>query len=69
MSRVATPQKSQQSQPSSQATLTHDAIAQRAYEKWMKRGQPHGSAVMDWLEAEKELRAENTRQQSSHSRR
>jgi hypothetical protein len=39
-----------------------EKIAARAYEKWCKRGQPHGSATKDWLEAEAELRTEYARQ-------
>jgi Protein of unknown function (DUF2934) len=38
--------------------IPHEKIAQRAYEKWMKRGCPHGTDVQDWVEAEAELRAE-----------
>jgi hypothetical protein len=30
----------------------------RAYQKWLKRGCPHGTDVQDWIEAEAELRAE-----------
>ncbi len=36
-------------------------IAQRAYEKWMKRGCVHGYDVQDWAEAEKEVMAEQSR--------
>ena len=32
-----------------------EAIAQRAYELWQKRGAPHGSDQEDWLAAEREL--------------
>lgn len=38
--------------------LPQDKIAQRAYEKWVAKGQPMGTAQQDWLEAETELRAE-----------
>lgn len=38
--------------------VPHDKIAMRAYEKWCKRGCPHGSDKQDWYEAEKELRTE-----------
>ncbi len=38
--------------------VQHEQIAQRAYEKWCKRGRPHGTHLQDWLEAEKELQAE-----------
>ena len=36
----------------------HEAIALRAYEIWQRRGCPQGSAEQDWLDAERELRAE-----------
>jgi hypothetical protein len=38
------------------ATLSHEAIAQRAYELFLQRGQAHGHALDDWLQAERELR-------------
>jgi hypothetical protein len=45
----------------SSAKVPHDKIAMRAYEKWCKRGRPHGTDKQDWLEAEAELRAEMSR--------
>jgi hypothetical protein len=33
----------------------------RAYEKWIKRGRPQGTEMLDWLEAENELKAEMAR--------
>ena len=70
MTRAATPQQSHtQSHPSSMGSTTtklpHDKVAQRAYEKWCKRGCPHGSDRQDWLEAEAEIRAELSRSQGS----
>jgi hypothetical protein len=59
MSRVATPPSAQPANP--QFKIPHDKIAMRAYEKWVKRGQPHGTSMQDWLEAEAELRAEYAR--------
>jgi hypothetical protein len=56
MSRVATPAPSRTTAPP--AAVSHEKIAQRAYERWMKRGCPHGSDLVDWVEAEKELKAE-----------
>jgi hypothetical protein len=43
----------------------------RAYEKWVKRGRPHGHDVQDWVEAEAELKAEMVRASMSatHTRR
>jgi hypothetical protein len=49
--------------------IPHDKIAMRAYEKWCKRGQPHGSDKQDWLEAEVELRNEMMRGGPSPTRR
>lgn len=36
--------------------ITHEAIAQRAYEHFLARGRQHGRDMEDWLSAEKELR-------------
>jgi len=44
-------------------------VAMRAYEKWQKRGGQGGSAQQDWLEAERELLAEQGRQGNSGSSR
>jgi hypothetical protein len=41
--------------------VPHEKIAMRAYEKWMKRGRPQGTEMLDWLEAETELKAEMAR--------
>jgi hypothetical protein len=55
MSRVAAPPVG----PSAASLkIPHEKIAMRAYEKWCKRGQPHGTHMQDWLEAERELQAE-----------
>jgi hypothetical protein len=60
MSRTVTPSATQ---PTANAVkVPPEKIAARAYEKWCKRGQPHGSATKDWLEAEAELRTEYARQ-------
>jgi hypothetical protein len=60
MSRVVTPPLAQ---PTSipQGPIPQDKIALRAYEKWIKRGRPEGTQMLDWLEAENELKAEMTR--------
>ncbi|MGE0402074.1 MAG: DUF2934 domain-containing protein [Kofleriaceae bacterium] len=39
------------------AALDQQAVARRAYEKFLERGGQHGSDVEDWLAAEAELRA------------
>jgi hypothetical protein len=31
------------------------SIAELAYQLWVARGRPHGSAEVDWLEAERQL--------------
>lgn len=33
------------------------SIAELAYDLWDRRGQPHGSAELDWLEAERQIKA------------
>jgi hypothetical protein len=38
--------------------VTHDQIARRAHEIWLKRGCKPGEDERNWLEAEKQLRAE-----------
>jgi hypothetical protein len=57
MSRVST----QPAPTATSAKVPHERIATRAYEKWCKRGRPHGTDQRDWLEAEAELRAEYAR--------
>lgn len=42
--------------------LSSDKIAQRAYERWVAKGRPEGTADLDWQEAEAELRAEFARE-------
>ena len=50
MSRTATGPTAQPAAPP--VKLPHEKVAMRAYEKWCKRGMPHGSDQQDWLEAE-----------------
>jgi len=38
-------------------SLSHDRIAQRAYEIYARRGYAPGNPDEDWLEAERQLRA------------
>jgi hypothetical protein len=72
MSRVSSASAStsttQQQQPSTMARVPHDKVAMRAYEKWCQRGRPQGTHMQDWLEAERELQAEATRQQQGQRR-
>jgi hypothetical protein len=59
MSRVTTPPTVKP--VSNNVQIPHERIAMRAYEKWMKRGCPQGTAFQDWVEAEAELIAEASR--------
>jgi hypothetical protein len=45
----------------SRAEPTADEIAQRAYEKYLMRGDGDGTPEQDWLAAENELRRERGR--------
>jgi hypothetical protein len=63
MSRVTTPPATPQ------IKAQQEKIAQRAYEKWVKRGQQHGRDMQDWLEAEAEIRVEMTRAENTPPRR
>jgi hypothetical protein len=65
MSRVVTPPTAPPATP--QFKIPHDKIAMRAYEKWVKRGRPHGTDLQDWAEAEAELKAEYARSGGMHS--
>ena len=56
MARVTTPPTAQPTGKPVQ--VPHEKIAMRAYEKWLQRGCTHGHDVQDWVEAEKEIRAE-----------
>ncbi|HLN30779.1 MAG TPA: DUF2934 domain-containing protein [Gemmataceae bacterium] len=67
MSRVVMPPMPQPA--TSPVKIPHEKIAMRAYERWCKRGQPHGTDVQDWVEAEAELRAEILRPGSTPNRR
>jgi len=40
-------------------------IAERAYYLWLDAGSPVGSAIGDWLEAERQLHSENGSQRDS----
>jgi hypothetical protein len=46
------------SPPPQPQTPSHAAIARRAYELWVKKGHPIGHELMNWREAEVQLRAE-----------
>jgi len=46
--------------------VSEEAIAKRAYEKFMARGCAHGFDHEDWTGAEEELNAETSRSGSSH---
>lgn len=40
------------------AKITRDQIAQRAHQIWVKNGCKHGMDEQNWLEAERQLKAE-----------
>jgi hypothetical protein len=67
MLRTANPTSTQPT--SHPVQVPHEKIAARAYERWCKRGRPHGSAVQDWLEAERELQMEFSRTGGQGARR
>jgi hypothetical protein len=69
MSRVTTPPATQPvGQPSTMSVkVPHERIAMRAYEKWVQRGRPQGTALQDWVEAEAELMKELARPGSTGS--
>jgi hypothetical protein len=53
--RAATPSDTRTYQPLSPCDDLHILIAKRAYELYSERGYRHGSALDDWLEAEREI--------------
>jgi hypothetical protein len=69
MSRVMSTPTPPQVTTGRSATPTHDEICKRAYEKWCKRGRPHGTHMQDWFEAEAELRREYAQFGSAGARR
>ena len=44
--------------------VPQEAIAKRAYEKFLARGCQDGQDIKDWLEAERELKTEHFRQRT-----
>jgi len=40
-------------------SVTHSEIAQRAHQIWQQAGQPDGNDSAHWLQAERELQAQN----------
>jgi len=40
------------------AKITYEQIAQRAHEIWVKQGCEHGQDQQNWLDAERQLKAE-----------
>jgi hypothetical protein len=49
-------------------TISHEAIARRAYERFVARGYQHGHDREDWLAAEADLRVELERSPQGMSR-
>lgn len=66
MSRVATPQQGQPT--TSTVKVPHELVAKRAFEKWCVKGRPQGTAVQDWLDAERELQSEYARNSAGNRR-
>ena len=58
MSRIATQPQTKAPAVAAPIHVPQEKIAQRAYEKWMKRGCKHGAHLQDWAEAEAEIKAE-----------
>jgi hypothetical protein len=58
---------SPQQQQGTMMSIPREKIAMRAYERWCKRGKPHGSDKQDWVEAEKELMVEMSRAGGMHT--
>jgi hypothetical protein len=64
-------QTTTQQQQTSQTTTAAAAkpacerVAMRAYEKWLQRGCVHGYDQQDWVEAEREVMAEQNRSTTS----
>ena len=56
-SKKTTKKKSSKS-PARTAELTHDMIAARAFEVWVRKGRPLGQDDANWREAEAELKEE-----------
>ena len=53
---IPQPSIPQLSEQASGAVLSNDAIANRAWQIWLKEGCPEGRALEHWLQAESELR-------------
>jgi hypothetical protein len=47
-------------------SISHDKVAARAYEIWVRKGKPHGQDEKNWTEAEAELRAEFATRSPEH---
>ncbi len=52
-------------QGSSAPEGSREAIAKRAYQKFLARGCKHGHDQQDWLEAEREIKSEALRRRNS----
>lgn len=66
-SPASSPVRSGSPAPSTQQgilEIPRETIAQRAYEKFLARGGQDGGDMKDWLEAERELKAEYFRQRT-----
>ncbi len=66
MSRATATSSAGTQQQGNTTNIPREKIAMRAYEKWCKRGRPHGTDKQDWTEAETELRRDEP--QRGHAR-
>jgi hypothetical protein len=55
--RTTTPPPAAAAKPEIVMLVTHDQIAKRAYEIWVRKGRPEGQARQHWRQAEAELKA------------
>ena len=55
-SQASTSTATARSAKSQTKALSHEAIAEKAYEIWLSQGQPFGCEQKNWLEAEVQLK-------------
>jgi len=60
--------QNERNRPQSSETTAQNAIQERAYELYMKRGQEPGHELEDWFQAEQEVSGRQRRQISSPTR-
>lgn len=65
MATCGTTVSSQQGNQTVNNSSFRERVAKRAYEKWQQRGCKNGFDKQDWIDAERELLAEQYRQSST----